>query len=890
MKKRIPSIVMYVMNLILFFVPWLTAGEEKCNLIQFVMKISKEGLANLIMANGLMYGEVEQFKFGITFELVVFAISAVIDVIYIMKMIRGKKSRLNLVNVLVMITFVIFDASGISIGLFAYTFMDKLVPYIMMVITWLEFPVKAIAESWEESIAEAKRQEMKMLAQQKEEEERLRFEGKYTSLFYHFVWKNFKRNWKDYTLLLFTNIVIFGCTIVGFGMRDILKIENTTRGSQLFNGLNRILVTAMIPMAIIAMFIFILLFFHYLKCRSKNFGVFLTLGMRRNMLYRFVALEYVSMLAIAILIGGLAGTGILMLFIKNSKMLLGMEVPMSAIGFGIYAKSICALLLLCLISVFTARIIFTDFNVGKSTDLRAIAENMPRRFHKVFVAVGFFICIFSALRYQNLDNFENIALLMMFFAGIFLILRYGIAGCLIGERKRNTYLKKLMVHNQLFHKSKTNTGYIVAIFMIHFCILFYFMFQVISSDIAEDAYELFPYDVVCLADEKDDDIFGKIRENYDVEMIEYPAFRVSAYDGTDKVENTRVGEPVQGQHIGISESTYHALKKKIDADYVAEDLNLDADGEYIHVVYQQDQSEHAKPTAFFTPRSKPLLHIGQPCREVMVYMLHRENIRYDYYKVRSEEIGSLIGVFRQGEKENIIVFSDEYFEKAKEFWKTTDYRSGEYIEKEEMRIPGFTIHQGITRLVLFDVAEEDMEMITKELEVFEQRHLDEEWELFRWSIKKKGVYDLSVSYHYMKDAAVKNVLTERFMKITMNGLAIIVFFVMNLMLVVIKMLSEMELNLKRTEFLTCMGMRKKERIRLMRREFLQYYYFLPLGLAVISAAIFVLCTIHARMYSVETIRAYLENMIPMWAGYMVLSTVVMWIATTVYTYRMEKNS
>ena len=371
-------------------------------------------------------------------------------------------------------------------------------------------------------------------------------------------------------------------------------------------------------------------------------------------------------------------------------------------------------------------------------------------------------------------------------------------------------------------------------------------------------------------------------------MIEYPAFRVSAYDGTEKKENARVGEPIQGQHIGISESTYHALKKSIDPDYVEEDLHLDAEGEYVHVVYQQDQSEHAKPTAFFTPRSKPLLHIGQPCREVMVHMLHRENIAYDYYKVRSEEIGSLIGVFRQGEKENIIVFSDEYFEKAKEFWKTTDYRSGEQIENEEDRIPGRTIHQGITRLVLLNVADKDLDAVAKELEVFEQRHYDEEWELFRLTLKK-GVYDLSVSYHYLKDDTVKNILTERFMKITMNGLAIVVFFVMNLMLVIIKMLSEMEMNLKRTEFLTCMGMRKKERIRLMRRELFRYYYFIPLSLAAVSAAAYIACTIHARMYSEETIRACLENMILMWVVYIAASTVVMWIATSIYAHRMEKS-
>ena len=209
MKKRIPSIVMYVMKLLLFFIPWLTVGEEKYNLIQFVMKMFRDGLENLIMTNGLTYGEVDQFKLGITLALVLFFISAIVDVICIIKTIRGKKSRLNLFNVVLMITLVIFDTSGVSMWIFTYTFSDKLVPYIMMLITWLEFPAKAIAESWEESIAEAKRQERKMLAQQKEEEERLRFDGKYTSLFYHFVWKNFKRNWKDYLLLLLKNLIMY---------------------------------------------------------------------------------------------------------------------------------------------------------------------------------------------------------------------------------------------------------------------------------------------------------------------------------------------------------------------------------------------------------------------------------------------------------------------------------------------------------------------------------------------------------------------------------------------------------------------------------------------------------------------------------------------------------
>ena len=151
----------------------------------------------------------------------------------------------------------------------------------------------------------------------------------------------------------------------------------------------------------------------------------------------------------------------------------------------------------------------------------------------------------------------------------------------------------------------------------------------------------------------------------------------------------------------------------------------------------------------------------------------------------------------------------------------------------------------------------------------------------------KGVYDYSVSYYYMKDAAIKNLQTERLMKITMNSLVILVFFFMNILLFIIKLLSEMELNIKRTDFFNCMGMRKKERIRLMRKELLHHYYLIPAGAAAVFAAIYTACSIHARMYAAEDIKAIFANMIPLWAGYFILSAVMMWIVTIIYAYRME---
>lgn len=889
MKKRIPSIVIYILNMILVFVPWLTIGEKKYNTFGFVRQMIDEGTEKIIIESGLGSDMLAQYKFGIYIGLVLFAIYVLGGVFYIIFMFKGKRTRLNIMNCVIMLSMLGFHMSGISLAAFSLTFQDICVLFAMFFLTVLEFFVRTIAERWEEMVTGVREYETEEAKRKREERERLRFDGKYTSLFYKFVWKNFRKNIGDYTLLLISNTILFGCVVMGFGMKEMLAVENTSQGTRLFNGLNRILVNATIPMGIIAVFIFVLLFFHYVKCRSGNFGVFLTLGMRRNMLYRFVAIEYISMLLLAISMGSLLATGNLVLFTKYIAAHIGIAVSLEEIGVSTYLKAVLILLLVSIVSLMSAKEIFRDFNVGNSTDLRAVGEKLPVRFRKVLCIVGIGVCCLAVNRYRNLDNFENIKILLVFFIGLFLIIRYGMAEYLIRERKSKRYLKKLMMHHQLFHKSKTSAGYMGAFFVIQFCILFYFMFQMTSANISEEAESLFPYDIVCLADDSDDEFFKGIRDTYDVKMQEYPALRVSALDSTEEIEDIRTQIPIQGQHIGISESTYHALKRQLDNNSETISLDLNKEGKNIHVVYQQDRSEHAKPTAFYTPRSKPLLRIGQPCRTVNLNLIARMDLSYDYYEVKSEERGSLIGNFHQGTKENIIVFSDEYFETAKDFWKTRNINTGALVEEGEDTGMIPIIHQGITKLILLNVDQTDYETVAEELLSFEKKHRDEEEALYAWNALKAGIYDRTVSYHYRKVDAVKNLKTERVMKMVMNGLVIVVFFFMNIMLLIIKLLSEREMNLRRTEFLRCMGMRKKDRIRIMRKEILKYYYILPTAMAAVMAGVFTISTFFARMYDASEWEAYLRSSFLPVGGYLLVNIIVTWTIVTIYAYRMEAN-
>lgn len=745
---------------------------------------------------------------------------------------------------------------------------------------------QSFRERWKETVAENERIKEEELAKKVEADERLRFEGKYSRLFHQVMWKNFHRNLKDYLLLLICNALIFGCVVVAIGMKEILSKQYVEQGLRLFNGLGQILMNAMIPIAVIAITIFILLFFYYIKCRGRNFGVFLTLGMRRNMLYKYVALEYVTVLGLAVLLGGLTGVGILIWFVWNSKEYLGISIPLSDITFGTFGTAIVALLYLCAVSIMFARSIFVDFNVGRSTDLRAIGEKMPMRFRKIFIAIGIILCGFSIFRYQNLNNYENVILLLLFFTGLFLVVRYGMAEYLIHKRKNHKYLKRLMLQSQLYHKSRTTTAYVMALFVIQFCILFYFLFSAVSIHIATEPEKLYPYDVVCLADDSDDMFIHELTKKYNLETYIFPALRVTTYDSTESRENG-LSRPIQGQHVGISESTYHALKKRVDPGYIEKSLGLDAEGKDIYIVYQQDESVKAHPIGYFIPRDKPMLHIGKPCPMVDIY--HKHDNGYFYYHVKGKETGSLIGVFGQGMKENIVVFSDAYFEKAKEFWKTTDIINGKQIENVEERVEGFNIYQGMTKLVLINRKDENAEeAFIRELEMFEKRHIQEEDAVYTRPFIGRGLYDASVSYHYMKNQEVSNLVAERMMKLTMNYIVMIVFFAMNLMLILIHILSEKELNERRVEFLNCMGMCKKKRISLIRNEIIRHYYFFPVVMAIVAAVLFTVCTFHVRMYAEDVIRLFLRKMIPFWAGYFVINTLIMWGIATIYAHKLEK--
>ena len=882
MKRKIVSIIFYILNLGLFFFPWIKIGEESYNVFRLAMVQAESGVVPLIQQAGLPAEYQSMLQGGTGIEIFLMLVYLVLSILYMIAVLWNKKKPFNLavLAVGVVIAYMHNQFPG-TLGTLATAELTTAISLFFILIPAGEFFTTMVMDRWDETVQESRAYAAEEKAWKEEVKRRLAFAGKYDRPFYHVVWKNFKANWKDYILLLFCGILIISFVVIGFGIQKIMSVEHSLEGIQMLNGLNSILINAIMPLAIVSVFMIVMLLFYYLKCRAKNYGVFLTLGMRRKALYYFAGLEFLSVFILSVIFGGLLGTIVLLLFTHYSELLLGTAMDFSVIGIMTYLKSILTVLLVFGASALAAREIFVDFNVGKSTDLRAIGEPIPMRWRKGILAAGFIVCAFCLWQYGLVRNFEKVRLLLGFFVGLFIVIRYGIAEYLIRSRRKKKYLHRAVTESQMFHKSKTTSGYILALAIMQICVLFYFSFQVISPTIVQDEDVLFPYDMVCIADDEDSDIFQELVEKHGVLSFSVPMVRVTNYDTTEKWESRGEVSP-QGQHIGISESTYHELKKHLDPDYVATDLGLDAEGTKIYIVHQQDKSTKAQPLDFYGTANRPILMPGQPTTgdiELARLSRNHDDTAFTYKNIAGEEFGSLTGTFRQGLRENIVVFSDEYFEVARDMWENIDVNSGILMDSQYYEMfysdSGMT-RKGPTTLVLFeDIPEEKKDIVDTYMQEFKGRHADDD------------EYDASVSCYYTKEDGLSNLQTEQYMKMVMNMLVIAIFFIMNIILVAIKMLSELDANRRRADFLTCMGMYKKDRDKLIMKEILVDHHLIPMTISVVSALIFTLIVCHARMFSAADIQNYMKLMIPMWAAYILGSTVVLGILSVIYARTVE---
>ena len=674
----------------------------------------------------------------------------------------------------------------------------------------------------------------------------LQTEKKQNNLFRTIIWKNMWYNRKETILLIICEMLIVAIAYSGSMCYQILSAKHSSEIMLLQeDGISRQFIYAGMLLLFCGIVLIITVMVSYLGKRIPQYMLLKRMGISSADTKKMVVTEAGICYVIASIIGFFGGKGLFLIFRKLIPYMADVEGEL-----GGYSKLTYPVICLVSLGIYGLSFLLmkeleADFRIITSTQESVRKEKLTGKCLVGKLAVGILCCSYAVMQYRKIYNHESIYLLALFFAGTYLIVRSSMALILnnIRNRQERKYYRHLLQRNKLYYRSKTAARYGVLFFVLSFLVCFYFGFQVISVATAEHVSSLYPYDFMCIADYTDEKLFQNLKEAYqsDITITEYPMVRVATADKTERVERGSEWR-LQGQEIGISETTYHRLKKAINKNYEAKKLNLDTAGKKVYLVHQQDRSTKAQPVDWFYGKSRPNLHIGVPATG---YDWGNRKNTYIERIVSGEEIGSLTGCYSTEKSENIVVFSDTYFEKARTEWERIDAIWGIPTKDAESYYGESTIIQGPEKLVLISVKSgitnrnRILRRINQSLEKKEEAH------------KYIGNYDSTVRFHYDSETAKADMSSERAVKILINSYLMLMMVIIDM--IIFYTMCQMELReiTLRERFLKNLGMNEKERRKMYRKE-ISFYYYLPACMLVVALGLFLRAVLKARMFP-ETI-------------------------------------
>lgn len=841
------SLCMYLAAFAALFYPWLLIGEERYNVFSFAFLWRREGTAAVLDLAGVPYDPSYGGGFGICLTL--FLVYTVLSLFYVATVLFRKKWNMNYAALFVCVVLVWTCREDYMPGRICKNEAEAILfPAVFLFVSMSECVGRKMIGIWDETLKETLAYQEEERRRKAERKRRLAFPGKYSKLFYEAVWKNFKGNLKDYIMLFICHALVFMVVLTGFGLHSVIKDGDESLKVGYPVGAGKILLESLVEFGTVGVFMLVLLLLYYLKRRIPEYGMFSTLGIRRKTMYLCMGVELGIGGLLSLLAGGILGAVLVEVLKKQLGEGDGGLTPLLLLA----AMGVMALFYLVIF--FVTHDLFIGFRMGNSADLSAAGEKMPKKHYVFFMAAGACICILKILEYGRNVKYENIDMVIVCFIGIYLILRYGMAKYLKSQRKQGRYLSKIFRQHSFYHRSRSAVWYIFGLCVIQICILGLFSVQLFSTSIIGNPDDLSPYDLVCLAGESGEDasFIQSLRERDNTQVEVCPMVRVI---GECAEQPGRfVTTYIYGQNIGISESSYHALKQERESSgYKSTDLGFGKDGTGIYLVHQMDKSSRARPLDY----KMAGFYVGTVYEYDTGYDEWGDNMLSEPYEVVGEETSALTGIMCQGERENIVVFSDTYFEQARKRAMALEY-------------------PGPTELVLVKTDEKTLKELEPDLEAFRKRHeIDER-------------YDAKVKSYYLKGDAKKRFLAELHMRKVMAELLIPLFFMAFVLLIKIKLMTERTANERRTEFLNCMGMRKKERTSIMRLEMGIYFVTVLVISAAVSAGL-IRGAFCARFYEAADILFMLKKIVPFVVCEMAEFGMILFFMTEREIWRLEKK-
>ena len=790
-KKRVISKIFTCLCvgilMVLYFCPFIHVGKTHITTAGFVIQSIQKGTLN--------------FTF---YFLGAYLILLAAYIFYAVAVLRGRvygKLHLVLLSVNAFLGMTLFMVT-IETGPFIWH------PMLFVSLATIEFVGQKFIEDIETKTVRAK-----VKAEEKERRQELR-----NRALYKIVLKNWFWNRKNYILFFLSAVMTMLLTFVSIGTAQILFSVHSEESGTMSGGLTGILLMGIGLIAIINFFLLGTAAKAYAKSRLKDYGLFLILGMRNRMLERIILIEYLASLVVAVLLGCVIGLPCTL--VVRQVIIAYQGEALANINGLTFAISIGLSLLIFVCAFLDNQDEMLGMALSGTLTAEKEAEPYPEK-RIIFFVWGIMATVIPVVTFPRRLYFENVYLLIAFCFGVYLLFYYGGSQVLKKIKSRGTfYHNKLLTINSFYYRYKANAKHIFSMFCLDFFVLFYLMIQVISA-IVNKPEENYPYRLVAMFEQKDEDYFKEIEQSFDADIDIREMVRITVQDISEKREvPAAIMEIPQGQQIGLSETTYNELNGS----------SLSLKGKEIFISYQQTANENAHPVDFSRLSEVPGIHVGLPAPYTLAI---KKDVFPTDYTLAGEERNLFIGHLKGGTQENVIVFSDEYF---REIRKGAD---------------------GPQYIALINAPESKCDALEKELNNYAEGKKT-----------KADASDLAATFFgYNYDRFINNVYntrvnmtdekSETVLRIVVNILVIVALIFTTWVVQFIKQMSSGERYKRNGELLRCLGMRKSENKKLILRELhiTRGLSFIP---AIIITTVFTGTTLFIRDYSVNEVAMYLK--------------------------------
>lgn len=813
---KIISILVYTFLFTAIWLPWVTYGGKSYCLPAYIRMVNEAG-GIVDMTNGDPSWVASYYLFFVPLLGSTFA------VIYIIGGLAKKNVRLfwRLVQ------WCEFLYTVTAIILFPMVPMGW--TYVLPILCLAEFVISQYAEQRDEILREARIRAERERLEKDERKRRLYFPGRYSIYYYKMILKNVKYHIRNYVMLILSGTFLMIFLYLVFALWRAFQGVHT-KEAVIGGEIQAIMLSAVWIGLLLNAVLMGFSFSYYIRNKMQEEKALVLLGIRSKSLTSIMMMEYVGCLMCSVVLG--IGLGSLLFRFLISMLQKRFAFTFQWMPPSTYLLMLTIFLVAALVAAAVNGHVYEHMRWSAAGLLEPKKNRIPGLSGWIRGGLGAVLICVALLGLSKRSGGEDVGL-----QGWYLIGVYWLILCILSAQMKRLKADENRYYGQVFGnltfltRFRENLKKVYLLTLIAFFVMYTFSSIYIGIAAAPSGEEQYPYDYVCTSVMGEEEFFTELGRENEGEMYDYPMVttftskpnKISVLETIKgiltlrytAVSNGREVLPVLPVQIGIPEFVYIELKEK---KYGEKPEALGLTGEEIAVVYQEDTSVKAHILDWLRPEEGIHLQTLNPDLELYGFEA------YQAKKVQKEERDILTGVCSNGMWQNLIVFSDEYFQE---------------------------LFQG-ERMYLLNTGEA----------------YDKVGDL----LTEKAVEEETINF-YGRKSSIQDMETERYLKQVIWLFMTVMTGVCGIYLIFIKFCFEMDEIVERYRFLDCMGMHENTLKKTLRSEMLPFFA-LPFIAGGGSAVIFSALTFKVRMYTGEEIMKYLCYALPVWLFYWLIQAAV----------------